>query len=134
MRVVVALPVLGLTISNHASFATLDVKTPASESPIADAFYSARDALKRGSAEKAQVLLEARLEVGQQIDKPSDEHIAREAANKIEMNIQVPVHHPLETRNVDRSKVIAFVPSAGTLSRDHRCSKNPVASLSAGAK
>ena len=75
MRVAVGVPVLRLAISNHASFATLDVKTPANESPIADAFYPARDAFEQGSA-KAQVLLEARLEIRRQIDEPSDEHIA----------------------------------------------------------
>ena len=104
MRVVVGFRVLRFVISGHASLASFDMKTPANESPIADAFHSARDAIEQGSA-KAQVLLEARLEVGRQIDEPSDEHIAREAADEIKMNVQVPVHHPLETRNVDRSKV-----------------------------
>jgi hypothetical protein len=75
MRVMVGLPVLRLAISNHASLASFDVKTPANESPISDAFDSARDAVEQGSA-KTQVLLEARLEVRRQIDEPSDEHIA----------------------------------------------------------
>jgi hypothetical protein len=66
---------LRLAISNHASLASFDVKTPANENPIADAFDSARDAFEQGSA-KAQVLLEAWLEVRRQIDEPSDEHIA----------------------------------------------------------
>ncbi len=99
MRVIVGSPVLRLTISGHASSASFDMKTPANESPIADAFHSARDAFEQGSA-KPQVLLEARLEVRRQVDEPGDEHIAREAADEIKMNVQVPVHHPLETRNV----------------------------------
>jgi len=77
-------------ISDHASLVSFDVKTPADESPIIGAFDSARDALEQGAAE-AQVLLKARLEVRRQIDKPRDEHIAGEAADEIEMNVQVRV-------------------------------------------
>jgi hypothetical protein len=123
MRVVVSLPVLRFVIPGYSSLASFDVKTSANERPVADGFYFARDAFERGSAE-AQVLLKARLEVRRQIDEPGDEHIARQSADEIKMNVQVPVHRPLETRN-ERSKVIEFVP-VGTLSRDHRCSKNPL--------
>lgn len=104
MRMAVGLPMLRLMISGQAGFAALDVKTPTDEHPIAGAFHPAGDALEQGSA-KTQVLLEARLEVRRQIDEPGDEHVAREAADEIKMNIQVPAHHPLETRNLDRSKV-----------------------------
>jgi hypothetical protein len=75
MRVVVSMSVLRCVVSGYASLASFDVKALAHERPIADAFYSARHAFEQGSG-KAQVLLNARLEMRRQIDEPSDEHIA----------------------------------------------------------
>src|SRR5947208_3300464 len=68
----------------------LDQETPPDQHPVAMAHEAARHAVEQRTA--TQAFGQARLQVRQQVDNAGDEHVACQAADRVEMQVHARSH------------------------------------------